>query len=103
MKSIVSSVTMYGRRRTPPILAPAAETLTNNRPPIKLNQPQRQTMISFKPQDLNDTPRRFPRTLAEAFPACPSWGQQEAPLSDKVLIYLCAFSTGFLVALVVFS
>ena len=60
-------------------------------------------MIKFKPENLNDTPRRFPRTLAEAFPSCPTWGQDEAPLSDKVLIYLCAFATGFLTALLVFS
>lgn len=60
-------------------------------------------MIKFKPENLNDTPRRFPRTLAEAFPSCPSWGESAAPLADRVLIYLCAFATGFLVALVVFS
>jgi hypothetical protein len=59
-------------------------------------------MIRFKPQDLNDTPRRFPRTLAEAFPSAPEW-QEKPPLSDRVLIYLCAFSTGFLTALIVFS
>jgi len=29
-------------------------------------------MIRFKPQNLNDTPRRFPRTLQEAFPDAPS-------------------------------
>ena len=60
-------------------------------------------MISFKPEYLNDTTRRFPRTLAEAFPSCPSWGESAAPLADRVLIYLCAFATGFLVALVVFA
>jgi len=60
-------------------------------------------MIRFKPQDLNDTPRRYPRTLAEAFPSCPTWGQDEAPLSDRVLMYTCAFATGFLTALLVFS
>ena len=59
-------------------------------------------MIKFKPQDLNDTPRKYPRTLAEAFPAAPAW-QDEPPLSDRVLIYLCAFATGFLTALLVFS
>lgn len=59
-------------------------------------------MISFKPEYLNDTTRRFPRTLQEAFPAAPAW-QDEPPLSDRVLIYLCAFATGFLFALVVFA
>jgi hypothetical protein len=59
-------------------------------------------MIKFKPQNLNDTPRRFPRTLQEAFPAAPAW-QYEAPLSDRVLMYTCAFAAGFLFALVVFS
>jgi hypothetical protein len=59
-------------------------------------------MIRFKPQDLNDTPRRFPRTLQEAFPSAPEW-QEKPPLSDKVLVYLCAFATGFLTALLVFS
>jgi len=60
-------------------------------------------MIKFKPEDLNDTTRRFPRTLSEAFPSLPHWGQDEAPLSDKVLMYACAFATGFLTALLVFS
>lgn len=60
-------------------------------------------MISFKPEYLNDTTRRYPRTLQEAFPSCPYWGESAAPLSDRVLIYVCAFATGFLVALVVFS
>jgi len=60
-------------------------------------------MIKFKPESLNDTPRRFPRTLAEAFPSCPTWGEYQPPLSDRVLTYLCAFATGFLFALMVFS
>jgi hypothetical protein len=59
-------------------------------------------MIKFKPESLNDTPRRYPRTLSEAFPAAPAW-QYEPPLSDKVLMYTCAFATGFLTALLVFS
>ena len=58
-------------------------------------------MIKFKPENLNDTPRRFPRTLQEAFPSAPEW-QEKPPLSDRVLVYLCAFSTGFLTALIVF-
>ena len=59
-------------------------------------------MIRFKPQDLNDTLRRFPRTLQEAFPSAPEW-QEKPPLSDRVLMYTCAFATGFLTALLVFS
>lgn len=59
-------------------------------------------MIKFKPENLNDTSRRFPRTLQEAFPSSPVW-QDKPPLSDRVLIYLCAFATGFLTALLVFS
>ena len=54
------------------------------------------------PSPHNDTTRRFPRTLQEAFPSVPEW-QDKPPLSDKVLTYLCAFSTGFLVALLVFA
>jgi hypothetical protein len=60
-------------------------------------------MISFKPEYLNDTSRRFPRTLSEAFPSCPSWGESKPPLADRVLMYACAFATGFLFALVVFA
>jgi hypothetical protein len=59
-------------------------------------------MIKFKPEYLNDTLRKYPRTLAEAFPSSPAW-QNEAPLSDRVLMSLCAFATGFLVALLVFA
>jgi len=57
-------------------------------------------MISFKPEYLNDTSRRFPRTLSEAFPSCPSWGESKPPLADRVLMYACAFATGFLTALI---
>jgi hypothetical protein len=60
-------------------------------------------MIKFKPEYLNDTPRKYPRTLSEAFPAAPTWGQDVPPLSDRVLMYVCAFATGFLTALLVFS
>jgi hypothetical protein len=60
-------------------------------------------MITFKPESLNDTPRRYPRTLQQAFPHAPTWGQDVPPLSDKVLMYACAFATGFLFALVVFA
>ena len=54
------------------------------------------------PSPDNDTTRRFPRTLQQAFPHAPEW-QDKPPLSDRVLIYLCAFATGFLTALLVFS
>ena len=54
------------------------------------------------PSPDNDTTRRFPRTLQEAFPSAPEW-QEKPPLSDRVLVYLCAFATGFLTALIVFS
>jgi hypothetical protein len=54
------------------------------------------------PSPHNDTTRRFPRTLQEAFPSAPAW-QDKPPLSDRVLIYLCAFATGFLTALIVFG
>ena len=54
------------------------------------------------PSPDNDTTRMYPRTLRDAFPFAPEW-QDKPPLSDKVLIYLCAFATGFLTALIVFS
>jgi hypothetical protein len=50
----------------------------------------------------NDTTRRFPRTLSEAFPSAPEW-QDEAPLADKVLVYLSLYVAGYLTALLVFS
>ena len=55
------------------------------------------------PSPDNDTLRRFPRTLQQAFPHAPTWGQDVPPLSDKVLMYACAFATGFLTALIVFG
>ncbi len=57
-------------------------------------------MIRFKPQDLNDTPRRFPRTLSEAFPSCPTWGEYQPPLSDRLMVYLGCFVAGYLTALI---
>jgi hypothetical protein len=55
-------------------------------------------MIKFKPESLNDTTRRFPRTLEEAFPSAPEW--QESPnLADKVMSYLACFVAGYLLAL----
>jgi len=59
-------------------------------------------MIKFKPEYLNDTIRKYPRTLAEAFPAAPEW-QDEAPLHDKALYAIGLFCIGFLTALLVFS
>jgi hypothetical protein len=61
-------------------------------------------MIKFKPEYLNDTHRRFPRTLAEAFPTAPDW-LEDAPEStaDRVIAYLAMFVVGFLTALLVFS
>ena len=60
-------------------------------------------MIRFKPQYLNDTTRRYPRTLQEAFPSAPTWGQDVPPLHDKVLYAVGLFTLGFLTALLVTS
>jgi hypothetical protein len=50
------------------------------------------------PSPHNDTTRRFPRTLREAFPSAPEW--QESPhLADKVMGYLACFVAGYLLAL----
>jgi hypothetical protein len=50
----------------------------------------------------NDTIRKYPRTLSEAFPSAPEW--QESPnLADKVLAYIAMFVAGYLTALLVFS
>ena len=56
-------------------------------------------MIRFKPQNLNDTPRRFPRTLQEAFPSAPEW-QEKPPLHDRLMVYLACFVAGYLTALI---
>ena len=55
-------------------------------------------MIKFKPESLNDTTRRFPRTLQEAFPSNPDW-QEKPHVSDKVMGYLACFVAGYLLAL----
>jgi hypothetical protein len=55
-------------------------------------------MIKFKPENLNDTTRRFPRTLQEAFPSSPDW-QEKPHAADKVMGYLACFVAGYLVAL----
>jgi hypothetical protein len=55
-------------------------------------------MIKFKPQDLNDTTRRFPRSLSEAFPSAPEW-EDKPPLSDRIIVYLGCFVAGYLIGL----
>jgi hypothetical protein len=55
------------------------------------------------PSPHNDTTRRYSRTLQQAFPSCPSWGESKPPLADRVMMYACAFATGFLTALIVFG
>ena len=52
------------------------------------------------PSPDNDTTRKFPRTLSEAFPSAPEW-QDKPPLADKVLAYIAMFVAGYLLALVV--
>ena len=55
------------------------------------------------PSPHNDTSRKYPRTLAEAFPSAPTWGQDVPPLHDKVLYAVGLFTLGFLTALLVSS
>ena len=54
------------------------------------------------PSPENDTTRKFPRTLSEAFPSAPEW-QDKPPLADKVLAYIAMYVAGYLTALLVFS
>jgi len=54
------------------------------------------------PSPDNDTTRKFPRTLSEAFPSAPEW-QEKPPLADKVLAYIAMYVAGYLTALLVFS
>jgi len=51
------------------------------------------------PSPDNDTPRRFPRTLQEAFPSAPEW-QDKPHAADKVIGYLACFVAGYLIALI---
>lgn len=51
------------------------------------------------PSPDNDTTRMYPRTLRDAFPSSPQW-QDEAPLADRVVIYLGCFVAGYLLALI---
>jgi hypothetical protein len=55
-------------------------------------------MIKFRPESLNDTPLRFPRTLQEAFPSSPEW-HEKPHAADKVIGYLACFVAGYLLAL----
>jgi hypothetical protein len=52
-----------------------------------------------EPSPTNDTPRRFPRTLQEAFPSSPEW-QDKPHAADKVIGYLACFVAGYLLALI---
>ena len=54
------------------------------------------------PNPENNTTRKFPRTLQEAFPSAPEW-QEKPPLADKVIVYLSLFIAGYLTALLSFS
>jgi hypothetical protein len=54
------------------------------------------------PSPDNDTTRKFPRTLSEAFPSAPEW-QDKPLLHDKVLAYIAMYVAGYLTALLVFS
>lgn len=51
------------------------------------------------PNPENDTTRRFPRTLQEAFPSSPEW-QDETPLHDRLMMYIGCFVAGYLTALI---
>ena len=57
-------------------------------------------MIKFKPENLNDTFRTFPRTLIDAFPEEPQW-VEPMPLHEVVLYCLAAFVVGFLAVLLI--
>ena len=59
-------------------------------------------MIKIKPQDLNPTTRRYPRTLQEAFPQH-DWQSVDKNVHkidpDTVLYLIALFSLGFLLGL----
>jgi len=61
-------------------------------------------MIKIKPQDLNPTIRKYPRTLQEAFPR-DDWQSVEKSVHkvnpDDVLYLVALFSLGFLLGLLV--
>lgn len=51
------------------------------------------------PSPDNDTTRRFPRTLQEAFPSAPEW-QDKPHMADRIIVYLGCFVAGYLLALI---
>ena len=55
-------------------------------------------MIKFKHHD--DTFKRFPRNLMDAFPEAPQW-VEPMPLHEVVLYGLAAFVVGFITLLLV--
>ena len=61
-------------------------------------------MIKIKPQDLNPTVRRYPRTLQEAFPQH-DWESVDKTVykvnPDDVLYLIALFSLGFLLGILV--
>jgi hypothetical protein len=57
-------------------------------------------MIKFKPENLNDTFRTFPRTLMDAFPEEPEW-VEPTPLHEVVLYGLAAFAAGLITLLLI--
>jgi hypothetical protein len=61
-------------------------------------------MLKIKPQDLNPTTRRYPRTLQEAFPK-DDWESVDKTVykvnPDDVLYLIALFSLGFLLGLLV--
>ena len=59
-------------------------------------------MIKFKPENLNDTTRRFPRTLMEAFPSAPEW-VEPMPLHEVVLYGLGLITLALLTFLLILS
>jgi hypothetical protein len=52
------------------------------------------------PSPDNDTTRRFPRTLRDAFPTAPTW-QEEPHMADRIIVYLGCFVAGYLLGLFV--
>ena len=59
-------------------------------------------MIRFKPENLNDTFRTFPRTLMDAFPDAPKW-QEPMPLHEVVLYGLGLITLALLTFLLILS
>lgn len=51
------------------------------------------------PSPDNDTPRRFPRTLQEAFPSSPEW-VDKPHIEDRLIGYIGCFVAGYLLALI---